>query len=186
MSTFIPAEWMPLVWRFAGSLAIVLVSLVLYRLAKRALTMAESQERLSTPVTAVLRLIVRWGLVAVTVLVLLNQYGVLRNAWTALAAVLAMVAVGFVAVWSVLSNTLCTLLLLIYQPFQIGDYIELPADNLSGKAVDLNMLFTTLREEDGSLVQVPNNFFFQKAIRRRVTPQGIALTEQLGRSEPAD
>lgn len=81
-----------------------------------------------------------------------------------LGSIIALIGVGFVAVWSTLSNMLCTLLLLTVRPFRIGDEVELTPENLKGKVIDLNLFFTTLLTDDGRHVQIPNNFFFQRAI----------------------
>src|SRR5690606_16934527 len=72
------------------------------------------------------------------------------------------------------SSTMCTILLLIFRPFEIGDEIELleptGTKGLRGKVVYLNFMFTTLEEAgDGGRscrVLVPNNVIFQKSIRR--------------------
>ncbi len=82
--------------------------------------------------------------------------------------VLALIAIGFFAVWSTLSNVLCSLFLLTVRPFHMGDEVELLPDPVRGRVTDLNLFFTTLATEDGRLVQIPNNLFFQRvAIRRR-------------------
>lgn len=81
-----------------------------------------------------------------------------------LGSIIALIGVGFVAVWSTLSNMLCTLLLLTVRPFRIGDEVELTPENLKGRVVDLNLFFTTLLTADARYVQIPNNFFFQRAI----------------------
>lgn len=117
------------------------------------------------------------AILLVALLLVLENLGVSTGAvWAALSAVAVMVAVGFVAVWSVLSNALCGLLLLIYAPFRIGDEVELydpSADKgLRGKVIDMNLLFIKLAEPDKgtedlpAITQVPNNIFFQRAIRR--------------------
>jgi small-conductance mechanosensitive channel len=116
----------------------------------------------------------------------LQQFGVLGNAWAALTAILAMVAIGFVAVWSVLSNSLCSILLMVTRPFNVGDTVEIPDVNLRGKVIDFNLIFTTLREEDGSLIQVPNNTFLQKPIRCRVGEGKVTLDEQADREQPTE
>jgi small-conductance mechanosensitive channel len=134
----------------------------------------------------VLRLYLRWIFVLVLTLLVLQEIGVLQNVWSAFLAILAVIAVGFVAVWSVLSNALCTLLILVYKPFSIGDDIALPSDNLSGKVEDMNLMFTTLVDEKDGLVQIPNNQFFQKAIcRKRGTPKET-LYDRLTRKNIAD
>jgi small-conductance mechanosensitive channel len=90
----------------------------------------------------------------------------LGGLWTILSTILAMVAIGFVAVWSLLSHISSALLILFFRPFVVGDRVNFPDEPVSGEVVDINYLYTTLRAEDGSLFQVPNNQFFQKTIQR--------------------
>jgi small-conductance mechanosensitive channel len=98
-----------------------------------------------------------------------------------LGGVLALVGIGFVAVWSTLSNVLCTLFLLTVRPFHIGDELELPPDPLKGRIVDLNLFFTVLQAADGRFIQIPNNWFFQRAVIRRRAAAGPELAQQLAR-----
>ena len=118
------------------------------------------------------------------ILLVLQAFGVMPNVWASVTAVLAMVAVGFVAVWSVLSNAFCSVVLMIVRPFNVGDSIEIPGDTWRGKVIDFNMIFTTLRDDDGSLLQVPNNLFFQKPIRRIIGSNTISLDQQADREHP--
>jgi small-conductance mechanosensitive channel len=39
--------------------------------------------------------------------------------------------------------------------------IELLPENLKGRVIDRNMMFTVVREEGGTLLQIPNNLFFE-------------------------
>ncbi len=98
---------------------------------------------------------------------------------TLLSGVVALIGVAFVAFWSVLSSMTCTFLLIFFRPFGMGDHVEVKGDGVEGEVCDLNLLFTTLRAEDGRLVQIPNNFFFQKIIVRRKGTTGKSLEEQL-------
>lgn len=183
MVEHIPEYWLPILKDIVSAVVIVVVGLVLYLITNRILKLAVARETLSDPVAAVFRVGIRWAVFCVTLLMVLQQFGILQNAWTALLTVMAMVAVGFVAVWSVLSNSLCTLLILIYRPYRVGDHVEIPADKLGGKVIDLNLIFTTLREENGSLIQVPNNTFFQKPFRRISGEPTIELYDQLIKKE---
>jgi len=99
--------------------------------------------------------------------------------WTMLSALFAMIAVGFVAMWSVLSNTLCTLLILVFRPFAMGDEIEFPGEPVKGRVTDLNFIYTTLEVETGVTVQIPNNLFFQKVLKRRHNAVPVSLAAQL-------
>ncbi|HEU4581172.1 MAG TPA: mechanosensitive ion channel domain-containing protein [Polyangiaceae bacterium] len=109
----------------------------------------------------------------------------LGGIWAMLATVVGMVAIGFVAVWSVLSNALCTLIILVYRPFEVGDELEFAGEPVQGKVVDLNFIYTTLRAADGSCLQVPNNLFLQRVVRRRRGTARVSLATQLGADEPA-
>jgi len=99
---------------------------------------------------------------------------------------LALVAIGFVAVWSILSNALCALMLMLTRPFDVGDTIEIVPDGIKGKVVNFSLLFTTLRETEARVIQVPNNTFFQKAIRCEEGDREVGLDEQLLRESDAD
>lgn len=162
----------------AGVAVLILLVALAYWLAARGLRMPAVRKRLSDTVAYSLRRLLRWTAVVVGAVVLLEWFGVLGNAWALLSAVLALVAIGFVAVWSILSNVLCSLLLLFARPFRIGDTIDLPVQGLGGKVVDFTLLFTIMEHESGDLIQVPNNIFFQTPIRRRLGEVTRELEEQ--------
>jgi small-conductance mechanosensitive channel len=69
--------------------------------------------------------------------------------------------------WSILSHMLASILIVIFRPFEVGDSVEIVGDDpVRGEVMDLNPVYTTLRAEDGGTLQVPNNLFFQKALKR--------------------
>jgi small-conductance mechanosensitive channel len=109
----------------------------------------------------------------------------LGGIWAMFATIVGMVAIGFVAVWSVLSNALCTLIILAYRLFEVGDELEFPGEQINGKVVDLNFIYTTLLALDGGLLQVPNNLFLQKVVRRGPGKAAVSLAEQLVADRPA-
>lgn len=96
--------------------------------------------------------------------------------WTAFTGFAAVAAVAFFAAWSVLSNLFCTVLILTTRPFRLHDHVELlesgDKPGLRGEVIDINFVYTTLREDPGegeapaSVLQVPNNLFFQRTLRR--------------------
>jgi small-conductance mechanosensitive channel len=62
---------------------------------------------------------------------------------------------------------LASILIVIFRPFGVGDSVEIIGDDpVFGEVTDLNPVYTTLRARDGSILQVPNNLFFQKALKR--------------------
>ncbi len=106
--------------------------------------------------------------------------------FTIIAGTFALVATAFVALWSTLSNILCTILILITRPFRIGDEIAFPPDELEGRVIDLSFFFTTLETRDGRFMNVPNTTFFQRIMVRRETKGGKELGEQLAAPKPAE
>ena len=169
-----------------SALVVVVLVYVIYIVLSRILTMLERRQRIPRAVAGVLRRFLRVVAALVCAVLVLQVFGVLENAWAALTAVLAMFAIGFVAVWSVLSNTLCSLIIMATRPFGIGDTIELPPDGLRGKVVNFSLIFTTLLSEDGDYIQVPNNTFFQRVIRRKTGEKSVSLDQQLMAEEDAE
>ena len=73
-------------------------------------------------------------------------------------------------------HALRTLVGRITTPLLPDDYLKLvnplwSARELRGKVVDINLVYTTLRETDdgegaGTVLQIPNSLFFQRVLRR--------------------
>lgn len=166
--------------------AVVLGGMLVNMIIGRALRLLANRTRLTEQDVIPARNVLRWGVRVITLIIVLGVFGFeLGGLWAMISTVLAMVAIGFVAVWSLLSNTSSTVLLVLMRPFQIGDDIELPSENVRGRVVDLNFFFTTLVDHAGHQWRVPNNLFFQKVVRRKAGPISIALAAQLNNPEPA-
>ncbi len=132
-----------------------------------------------------IRRTVKWVITIVATVFVLGAFGLnVGGMWGVLSTVLAMIAIGFVAVWSVLSNTSCTVLILLFRPFAVGDEIEFVGEQTKGRVVDLNFIFTTLDAGDGSVMQIPNNQFFQKVIRRRHASAAVSPAAHLRAKRP--
>jgi small-conductance mechanosensitive channel len=94
--------------------------------------------------------------------------------WTAFTGFATVAAVAFFAVWSVLSNLFCALLIYVTRAFRVGDVVEvLEAGEkpfVKGRVLDINLVYTTLLESgepgNGTSLQLPNSLFFQRALRR--------------------
>jgi small-conductance mechanosensitive channel len=63
------------------------------------------------------------------------------------------------------SNVTASFFISLWRPFRLGQTVEILPENLKGRVIDRNLMFTVLRDEDGNLLQVPNNLFFQKMFR---------------------
>jgi small-conductance mechanosensitive channel len=176
-----------LIGNLVFSLVILVGAFALFFGLKRAFQFAAQRANLPVLAFRPLRLAIRYTVLLVAASLILKRFG--YNVDTLLAVigtVLGLVAIGFVAVWSVLSNFLCTFVLILFKPFSIGDELEIPGDSVAGKVVDLTLIFTTLRNPTGEYIQVPNNIFFQKIFKRRAGQKAIDLGDQLRQEQPVE
>lgn len=172
--------------RLIESVVILAIALVLFfGLRGRILRFAQ-WAGLPRLALAPVRLTLRYAVLLVATLMILGLWGFeLGPILALLGTVLGLVAIGFVAVWSVLSNFLCTFVLVLFKPFAVGDEIEFPVDNVKGRVIDLSLVFTTLQVSEHELVMVPNNTYFQKTFKRRLGRTTVGLGDQLRHQAPA-
>jgi small-conductance mechanosensitive channel len=110
--------------------------------------------------------IIRNLALVIILLTLLEAVNVpLGNLWTAVSTVIALVAIGFFAVWSVLSHMTAAVVLFFQRPFRPGDNLQLADDNYIGEVVKTGLFYTVVRDSDGGLSQIPNNILFQRRFR---------------------
>jgi small-conductance mechanosensitive channel len=121
-----------------------------------------------------------WAFRFVALVLILGVFGFeIGGLWAMISTILGLIAIGFVAVWSLLSNISSTALIVIMSPFEIGDDVEFAGESVQGRVVNLNFFFTTLLMHDGRYVQIPNNQFFQKVLKRTRNERTISLAAQL-------
>ena len=168
--------WREPLLRAGQVLLIILLAWLAQRILTRAISRLGARYSLLPPeVLQPLRGLVRWVIMGSALLMVLERLGVSATVlWTALTGFTAVAAVAFFAIWSVLSNMFCALLIFTMGPFRMGDTVEVieSADKpgVKGRVIPINLFYTTLQDlsEDaaGALLQVPNSLFFQKSVRR--------------------
>ncbi len=156
-------------------LLILLLAWLVQHLLTRGLERLAQRYRLPPQLLMPVRGALRWLIMGTALLMVLERLGVSATVlWTAVSGFVAVAAIAFFAIWSVLSNLLCALLILTLGPFRIGDEVEiiesLEKPVVKGRVIAINLVYTTLQESGesgpGPIVQVPNNLFFQKVVRR--------------------
>jgi small-conductance mechanosensitive channel len=99
-------------------------------------------------------------------LLVLDVCGVsVTGLWADLVSVATLIGIGFLAVWTIVSNITASFFLTLWHPFRLGEVVEMLPQSLKGRVIDRNPTLTVLREEHGTTLHVPNNFFFQKIFR---------------------
>jgi small-conductance mechanosensitive channel len=167
-------DWAEVAVPVAEALAILLAAWLLRRVLRGVLHRAGDRYRLPAEVTISARRLIGVVIYASAGMLALGRLGVSSSVlWTALTGFTAVAAVAFFAAWSVLSNIFCSVLILTTRPFRAHDHIELLENGdkpgLRGRVIDINLLYTTLLEDDArgdTVLQIPNSQFFQRTTRR--------------------
>lgn len=190
-------DWLDIVVPTAQILGILLVAWMLALVARRLIERVGHRYTLPPEAAVGARRVASFLIYAGAFLLVLERLGVSGTVlWTAFTGFAAVAAVAFFAAWSVLSNIFCTMLILTTRPFRLYDHVELlesgEKPGLRGKVVDINLVYTTLRETDdgegaGTVLQIPNSLFFQRALRRwrggAMPPTGAAYARK---ADPLD
>eukprot|EP01027_Heterolobosea_sp_BB2_P004379 GEZU01006685.1.p1 GENE.GEZU01006685.1~~GEZU01006685.1.p1 ORF type:complete len:432 (-),score=151.42 GEZU01006685.1:53-1348(-) len=175
----------PLFYKPVGIISCIAVFGVGYFIIARSVNLlAKKSPRIAITRNLIMRL-VRFLLLPLLILICLQIGGVdLGNLWAIVSAVLGLIAMGFIAMWSLLANITSGIILGVLRPFKLGDVIELiepgQVRGLRGAVVDINGLFTMIQDDVGnddisaipeekgkwnSIVAIPNSLFFQKITR---------------------
>src|SRR5262245_48718167 len=143
-----------------------LASLALNRLLRELVRHGGRRVHLPYESAVIVTRIVTGSLWVITAMLILSMWGIsVSGLWTLLISVIAVIGVGFLAAWSMVSNVTASFFISVWRPFNLGETVEVLPEGLKGRVIDRNMMFTVLREESGCIVQIPNNLFFQKMFR---------------------
>lgn len=166
-----------------AGILIFIIGLWLARIAKKLTTRTMERRKADKEITILTARIVRWTVVIFAGIFALQQAGQEVSALLAGLGILGF-TVGF-ALQDVSSNFVAGMLLLIQQPFELGDLIEVSGD--TGTVVNVDLRSTELITLDGRHVLIPNSDVFTNTItnftrtkRRRISlPIGVGYDADL-------
>lgn len=83
-----------------------------------------------------------------------------------ISSILAIVGIGFVAQWSILSNLTASVILFFSHPLRLGDRIRVMDKDFdwTGKVEDISGFYLFMRTDDGRKISIPTNLVIQKGI----------------------
>ena len=141
----LPAVWVEPIWLGVQILLILLAGYFAQRVVARFLTRLGERYPFPPQLLMPLRGVLRWLIMGSAVIFVLERLGVSATVlWTALSGFVAVAAVAFFAMWSVLSNLLCAILIFTVGPFRLGDVVELvdttDKPGVKGRVVAINLL----------------------------------------------
>lgn len=170
-----------------GAIAILIVGLIVARWAgKRVEHALKRSKRFDDTVTPLLAKAVRIVIVAVTILAVLNRFGVET---ASLIAVLGTVGLAIgLALQGTLSNIASGIMLLVLRPFSVGDTVDI--GSTSGVVEEIGLFVTEMHTFDNVAITMPNSKVWGNEIRnytrndkRRVDMEfGIAYDDDMDKA----
>lgn len=122
-------------------------------LARQVRRLLPRTKRVDNTVAPLLSQIVRYGIIIVTLVVALTQFGIQT---TSILAVLGAAGLAIaLALQGTLSNIASGVMLIWLRPFNVGEYID--AEGTAGTVVEIGLFATELKTFDGIFVFVPNS-----------------------------
>ena len=104
---------------------------------------------------------VRYAILIFTILATLQQFGVQTTSFLAVIGA-AGLAIGL-ALQGTLSNVAAGVMLLIFRPFKVGDFID--TGSVVGTVTDLSLFATELKTADGVFIVAPNTELWGKSLK---------------------
>ena len=147
--------------RVVGALTVLIIGRMVAGMLRRSVRKALDRTNLDKTLVPFLTNMVYYALLAFVVVAVLNLFGVQT---TALIAVLgaAGLAVGL-ALQGTLSNFASGVMLLIFRPFKVGDFVE--AGGQGGSVKEIGVFSTTLATADNVRIVMPNAAIYGQVIK---------------------
>jgi small conductance mechanosensitive channel len=161
------------------AILILVVGYILSKWASRSTSaVLERTGRVDITARPAIAATVRYTIMILVLVVALAQLGVQTASLLAVLGA-AGLAVGL-ALQGTLTNIAAGIMLLWLRPFRVGDYIEVPANNISGAVREIGLFVCRLDNVEGISVVAPNSAIWNSALRNHTHNAarlvGIAVT----------
>lgn len=135
-----------------AAIAIIIVGMIVARVVSNTINRVMLARGIDATVADFLSALVRYGIIAFTLIAALGRVGVQTASVIAVLGA-AGLAIGL-ALQGSLSNLAAGVLLVTFRPFRAGEYVDL--GGIAGTVLNVQIFSTTLRTVDGKIVVVPN------------------------------
>ena len=150
------------VWNIMIIAIIVSVGVIVARVV-RTIFDKRFAPNLSTDSAKSLRKLLYYGIIVISLGIATASQGIDLGGLIVAGGFLGIV-IGF-ASQSVVSNLISGLFLMIEKPVKQGNTVEVPAENVSGKLIDIGTFSTRIQQFDGTVLRIPNEKMFTSNIR---------------------
>ena len=135
-----------------AAIAIVIIGMIVARIVSNTVNRLMLARKIDATVADFLSALVRYGIIAFTLIAALGRVGVQTASVIAVLGA-AGLAVGL-ALQGSLSNLAAGVLLVMFRPFRAGEYVDL--GGVAGTVLNVQIFSTTMRTVDGKIVVIPN------------------------------
>lgn len=122
------------------------------------------------PRVKIIKKIISFLLFVVGITLLLIIWGIEQSKFVFFASsILTLLAVAFVAQWSIISNITSSLIIFFNHPVKIGDTITIYDKDfaIEGRVSDIGIFFVIIKNAEQEPIAIPNNVFMQKMILKQ-------------------
>jgi len=166
-----------------AAIAIIIIGMIVARIISNAVNRVMRARHIDATVADFLSALVRYGVIAFTLIAALGRVGVQTASVIAVLGA-AGLAIGL-ALQGSLSNLAAGVLLVTFRPFRSGEYVDL--GGVAGTVLQVQIFSTTLRSADGRMVVIPNGKiianniinFSREPVRRNEFIIGVAYDSDI-------
>ena len=166
-----------------AAIAIVIIGMIVARVVSNTINRVMVARQIDATVADFLSALVRYGIIAFTLIAALGRVGVQTASVIAVLGA-AGLAVGL-ALQGSLSNLAAGVLLVMFRPFRAGEYVDL--GGVAGTVLNVQIFSTTMRTVDGKIVVIPNGKiiagniinFSREPVRRNEFIIGVAYDSDI-------
>ncbi|HBB6722287.1 small-conductance mechanosensitive channel MscS [Citrobacter freundii] len=166
-----------------AAIAIVIIGMIVARIVSNTVNRLMLARKIDATVADFLSALVRYGIIAFTLIAALGRVGVQTASVIAVLGA-AGLAVGL-ALQGSLSNLAAGVLLVMFRPFRAGEYVDL--GGVAGTVLNVQIFSTTMRTVDGKSVVIPNGKiiagniinFSREPVRRNEFIIGVAYDSDI-------
>jgi small conductance mechanosensitive channel len=170
--------------RVLGALAVLIIGRVVAGAVRSSVRRALNRTRLDQTLIPFLASLVYYALLAFVVMAVLSLFGIETTSFIAVLGAIGL-AVGL-ALQGTLSNFAAGVMLLVFRPFKIGDYVE--AGGAAGTVMEIGIFSSTLHSVDNVRLIVPNSSVYGQIVknysandtRRNDLVVGISYSDDIG------
>ncbi|MDR0444279.1 MAG: mechanosensitive ion channel family protein [Treponema sp.] len=168
----------------AASVLVVVIGIVLSKGFRKLMKKAAARKHVDDTVSAILRLLVRYGVFIICVIMILNIFGVNTASLIALLGA-AGVAIGL-ALKDTLGNIAAGIILLFQGCYRRGEYVEF--GDFAGTVKDINLFTTILETPDGIYISAPNSSVWGSPLKNysRNGKRRMELTARIAYSDSVE